>query len=302
MDEVAEKDRAGTIDLHKYHTSMYEEGDARSTLNVIGRGGGDLTAAALTNLSTPPQRGRETCTHKSGRIETPFVRGGTQVRRNTGGERVQRQEEIFTTGEVEESGTLRNDEMQNLLVGAECKANQISDKLNKVNGFATNAEDTQRNERNESKPRNGILAVDHIATSSLVSQCNEWPSSLHGLLNQAYNLRDSAAVSFPSQDQIVDSSTYKNSSSTTKNVEGTVLNINEEGYHMKAQTTEQDGPEALWVKWGTMTAILCCTPKKLLLCECHATSSSLTTLTSSSALTTVTTSTSTVTTTVTTSI
>ncbi|MQL79991.1 hypothetical protein Taro_012450 [Colocasia esculenta] len=35
MDEVAEKDRAGAIELHNYCTSVYEEGDARSALIVM---------------------------------------------------------------------------------------------------------------------------------------------------------------------------------------------------------------------------------------------------------------------------
>ncbi|MQL79048.1 hypothetical protein Taro_011489 [Colocasia esculenta] len=59
----------------------------------------------------------------------------------------------------------------------------------------------------------------------------------------------------------------------------------------------------LFRPWDTMTSILGCTPIKLLLCECHpTTSSSLTTVTISSSLTTVTTSTSTSTSTVTTTV
>uniref|UniRef100_A0A1D1XSB7 Histone-lysine N-methyltransferase SUVR5 n=1 Tax=Anthurium amnicola TaxID=1678845 RepID=A0A1D1XSB7_9ARAE len=146
---------------------------------------------------------------------------------------------------------LSGKEGQDMLASPECHGEQVLEGLNKVNGYVPDAEDTQRDETNEGKQRSDVLVALEPMFSGPDFQCDEWSRKLHDSSNHAANRCDYASVNLSFWNQIVQqSASFNDSHSMMKKVEAGILqNINQEGEPVAAESTEQDGPEALWVKW-----------------------------------------------------
>lgn len=124
----------------------------------------------------------------------------------------------------EESDPLRNREFQHLVGSIHCKEENVVERLNKVNDNFMSEAGAQRNQNKENKRvTNELFHADSTVVGSSGLPQNNGSSNLHGLYHHAPTF----------------SSEPSNLSLGDKVMEETAI---------EGQSTEPEGPEALWVK------------------------------------------------------